>query len=156
MANFTEALSKPVSDIEKPKAKPAGTYLSMISGPPEVRKQMAQGEEREILSFKAKPLMAREDVDQSLLEEHDAVNTWPPQRIEFWDGEQGEYQAKMFVQNVLGIDPGPPNKSKTLGQMCAEAPGKQLLTTYENYPYQDKAGEMQVGTRIKSGGLAKV
>ncbi len=154
MANFTDALNKPVDTVEKPKPKPAGTYLSMISGMPEVRKQMAQGEEREILSFKAKPLQARDGVDEDDLLAHDAVNTWPPQKIEFWDGDGGEYAAVQFLINVLGIDPGPKGKAKTIGQMCAEAAGKQLLTTYENYPYQDKAGEMQIGTRIKSSAAA--
>lgn len=150
MPNFTEALSKKATEIEKPKPKPAGFYLSMIQGLPKVKKVTAQGEEKEIMSFVARPLMANKVDDQEALAALPEVNTWPPQNIDFWEGEQGEYALKMFLTNTLEIDPGPPNKSKTLGEMCAEAAGKQLLTEYENYPYTDKAGQLQIGTRIKS------
>lgn len=156
MTSFTDALSKPVDTVEKPKPKPAGTYLSMIAGMPKIKKVNTQDGEREILSFAAKPLMAQEVEDQDALAASGELSQWMPQGIDFWDGEQGEYQAVQFMTNVLGIDPGPKGKAKTIGQMAAEAAGKQLLTTYENYPYTNKAGEMEIGTRIKAGGLAKV
>ncbi len=154
MANFTEALGKAVDTVEKPKPKPAGTYLSMVQGMPKVKKITAQGEEREILSFMAKPLMAKDDVDTDALGGLPDVQTWPPMGIDFWDGEAGEYAAVQFMTHALGIDPGPPGKAKTIGQMCAEAAGKQVLTVYENYPYTDKTGELQIGTRIKSTAAA--
>lgn len=150
MPNFMDALQKPVDQIEKPKPKPAGTYLSMIQGLPKVKKITAQGEEREILSFVTKPLMAHAVEDQEALADAGEITGWPPQSIDFWDDETGINNAKMFCINGLGIDPGPDGKAKTLGQMIAESTGKQVLTTYENYPYQDKNGETQIGTRIKS------
>lgn len=150
MPNFTEALSKPVDTIEKPKPKPAGPYRSVVQGLPKVKEITAQGEKKEVLSFTVKPLMALEGVDQDDLKALPDVQSWPPQSIDFWEGEQGEYQAVQFLTQTLGIDPGPKGKSKTIGQMCAEANGKQLVTVYGNYPYQDKTGEMQIGTRIVS------
>ena len=146
-----EVLNKPAAAVEKPKPKPAGVYVAMIQGMPKQKKINVQGEEKNVLSFTCKPLMAREVDDQDALKSQPEVNTWPPQTKDFWiDDEQGEYALKQFLQHTLGIDPGPANKSKTLGQMCAEAPGKQLLTTYENYPYQSKEGQMEIGTRIKA------
>lgn len=150
MPNFTDALNKPVDQVEKPKPKPAGTYLSIVQGLPKVKKITAQGEEKEVLSFMLKPLMAREDVDSDSLSALPEIQSWPPQGLDFWEGEAGEYQAVQFLTNSCGIDPGPKGKSKTIGQMCAEAAGKQVLTVYENYPYTDKTGELQIGTRIKS------
>lgn len=156
MASFTEALSKAVDTVEKPKPKPAGMYRSMISGMPQVKKVNTKEGEREVLAFNTKPIMAVEVEDQDALSKAGDLNQWPPQSIDFWDGEGGEYAAVQFMTNVLGIDPGPKGKAKTIGQMCAEAAGKQLLTPYENYPYTDRAGEMQIGTRIKQAGMAKV
>lgn len=150
MPNFTDALSKKVSEVEKPKPRPAGFYLSMIQGMPSVKTVKTKDGDKEIVSFTCKPLMPQKVEDQDALNALPAVSEWPPQSLDFWEGEQGEWALKQFLLNSLDIEPGPPNKSKTFGEMLAESAGKQVVTEYENYPYTDRAGELQIGTRIKS------
>lgn len=147
MPDFTEVLNKPAEEIEKPKPKPTGTYQAVVQGMPQQNTRTIQNEEVNILSFSLKAIAAYgEDVDQEALAAAADISTWPPFRREFWlNGEQGVYGLKQFLENTLDIDP----KKKTLSQMCAEAPGKQLLMTLKHRPYQNKTtGEMEIATEI--------
>lgn len=154
-ADFTDILSKPVHSVEKPKPKPPGTYLGSIVGQPEQRTVTTKDGDKPVISFKVKLLQAQADVDQEKLSEVDTVTSWPPMSHDIWvEGEQGQYNLRRFLADVLKIDPGSSKDGKTLGQMCAEAPGKQLLVTVVNKPYMSKEGTPEIGTNI--GGTAAV
>lgn len=151
MADFTDILNKPVDQVEKPKAKPPGFYVSQVNGMPKQKQINVQGEMKNVLSFNLKPLSVHKDVDMEELALHPEVHTWPGINRDFWiDDEQGQFNLKRFLADALGIDPGPKGKSKTLSQMCAEAPGKQVITEYALRPWVDKEGEAQISTEIKS------
>jgi len=150
-ADFTEILGKKAADIEKPKPKPTGTYLSVIQGMPKQKTVMVQGEERKILSFGIKILTPRgDDVDMEALDDPKvgAIETWPTFNKDIWiDTPEGEFALRQFLNNTLGIEPG----KMSLGEMAAASPGKQLLTTLKHRPYTDKnTNEAEIATDIGS------
>lgn len=154
MVDFTSILDKPVDQIEKPKPRPIGTYLGTVVGMPKQVTRVVQGEEVPILSFSVKLVQAQEDVDQEDLQAHGDLSTWPPMQREFWlNSPEAEWALRQFLTNTLDIEPGPPGKAKKLGQMVAEAPGKQLIVTLKHRPFTNKQGEAEIATDI--GGTAK-
>lgn len=153
MPDFTDVLGKKAADVEKPVPKPVGSYLASIQGMPKQKKVNAQGEERLIISFSCKAQSPMEDVDADDLANTKVgeVSAWPSFNRDFWiDTPEGEYQLREFLTKVLDIEPG----DKTLGEMCAESPGKQLIITLKHRPYTDKnTNEAEIATDI--GGVAK-
>lgn len=155
MVDFTSILGKKAADVEKPKPRPPGTYLAAINGMAKQREVKTKDGDRAVLAFSCKLLAPREDVDQERFAEATAkgdVSSWPAMDTDiFIDGEQGEWQLRRFLVDTLGIEPG----DKSLGEMVAESPGRQLLVTVVNEPYQDKnTGQMEIATRLR--GTAKV
>lgn len=146
MSNFLEVLNKRVDEVEKPKPRPAGTYVAAIQGLPKTKDVKTKDGDREVLSFSVKLLMAREDVDAELLAEQGDVSAWAPLNRDFWDGPEALWQITQFVTKVLAIDDG--GGEKTVSELVAEAPGKQFLVTIGHRPYVDKQGEPAIGTEI--------
>lgn len=148
MVDFTSILSKPAEAIEKPKPKPVGHYLAAVQGLPQQKTVTAQGEERAVLSFKVKILMAREVEDQEALAASGDPSSWAPLNYDIWvDTPEGEWQLRKFLTEVLGIEAS----GKSLGQMVGEAPGSQLLVKVGHRPYQNKqTGEPEIATQIDS------
>jgi hypothetical protein len=157
MADFTEILGKKAADVEKPVPKPVGSYLSSIQGMPKQKKVNVQGEERLIVSFSCKASSPMEDVDLDDLNNPKVgeISTWPSFNKDIWiDTPEGEYQLEQFLTNVLGVEPGEGKNSKSLGEMCAEAPGRQLIITLKHRPYTDRnTNEAEIATDI--GATAK-
>lgn len=154
-ADFTEILGKKAVDVEKPLPKPTGTYLAAIQGMPKQKTPQVAGEERKILSFSCKMIQPRgDDVDLEALDDPKVgeISAWPSFNHDIWvDTPEGEYTLRMFLTNVLGIEPGSAKDSKSLGQMVAEAPGKQLLCTLKHRPYTDKnTQQAEIATDIGS------
>jgi hypothetical protein len=149
MVDFTEILGKKAAEVEKPRPKPTGTYLAAVQGMPKQKTAMVQGEERKILSFSIKVMAPRgDDVDQEELADPKVgeISAWPSFNKDIWiDTPEGEHALRMFLQNTLAIEPG----KKSLGEMAAEAPGKQLLVTLKHRPYTDKnTNEAEIATDI--------
>lgn len=157
MVDFAEILGKKAADIEKPVPKPVGSYLASIQGMPKQKKVNVQGEERLIVSFNCKAGSPMEDVDLDDLNNPKVgeISTWPSFNKDIWiDTPEGEYQLEQFLTNVLGVEPGEGKNSKSLGEMCAEAPGRQLIITLKHRPYTDKnTNEAEIATDI--GATAK-
>jgi hypothetical protein len=153
MPDFTDILSKKAADVEKPVPKPVGSYLSSIQGMPKQKKVNVQGEERLIVSFNCKAGSPMEDVDLDDLNNPKVgeISTWPSFNKDIWiDTPEGEYQLREFLTKTLDIEPG----KKSLGEMCAEAPGRQLIITLKHRPYTDKnTNEAEIATDI--GATAK-
>lgn len=145
-ADFTSILSKPAAAVEKPKPKPAGTYLSTVAGMPAQREVTFNGETNLVMNFKLKVMAPMQDVSQDALADPGVgeLMTWPPFNKDFWVGTpEGEYAFKAFLTDHLGIEPG----DKTLGEMVAEAPGRQVLVTLIHKPYTDKTtGQPEIAT----------
>lgn len=142
--NFDDVLNKSADEVEKPKAKPAGSYLGSVTAMPKEKKATVQGEERTILEWSVKLMVPQDDVSQDALAEHPPISQWPPQRYDLWLTDD-LWGLKRFLTEVLGID----GAGKSFKEMIAEAPGKQAIFKGELKPYTDKnTGEPSLAFNI--------
>lgn len=148
MADFMDVLNQPAALVEKPKPRPRGTYLAQITGMPE----QVERKDNKMLEFKCKLMMAQGDVDAEQLAAQPELSTWPPMRYTVFINEP--WPLKRFLTEVLGIDPGSETDSKTLGQMVAEAAGKQLMVGVEHRPYTTADGQPEIASEIKTAAKA--
>src|SRR5882762_7394204 len=149
MANFTDILNKPAESIEKPKPRPPGTYLSIVNGP----HKQKEVNDKPVISVSFKTMQAQEDVDQTLLAEAGGVGNTVTQDFFLTtnDGNDNSWGLLQFLENHLGIE----KAGKSLAQMLAEAPGKQVLVNLKHEIYMDKkTGEPGMAVRV--AGTAKV
>lgn len=149
MASFTDILNKPAEAVEKPKPRPVGTYLCIVNGPHKQR----EVNDKPIIEIALKTMQAQADVDQAALAEAGGVGNVVTNT--FWlvnnDGGDNSWPLVNFLENHLGIE----KTGKSISQMLAEAPGKQVLATLKHEIYTDKAsGEPAIAVRV--GGTAKV
>lgn len=143
MPNFEEILDKPVGEIEKPKPRPAGTYLAVVQGLP-VRNKIGT-EEHDTVDFKLKLISAGTDVDQDALSEVPPINEWAPVTDRHWvNTEQAIYYFQEFLKNVLDFS-GIPIK-----QAIAESPGRQYYVKMKQRPYVNREGQPDIQFEVES------
>jgi hypothetical protein len=153
MADFTEILSKKVTEIEKPKPRPAGTYLAQTVGIPSQVTQQTKNGEMNKLVFKCKLLQAQTDVDTDALDEQGDMSQWPPMNHDVIVNEDNLWGLRRFLTEVLDIDGGTEANPKTLGEMLADSGGRNLMVSIQHEPYTDRDGQPAIAARIK--GTAK-
>jgi hypothetical protein len=144
MADFSAILSKKADKIVKPPVRPAGTYISVIQGSPSFNKVKTKDGEKPVIQFKIKLISPQSDVDPDQLSEPGLgeVTSWAPLNKDFWvDSPAGEYALTEFLENVLDIS----KKGKSVAEMLAESPGKQLMVTVIHKPGQNRqTGEAEI------------
>jgi len=128
--DFTSILNKSVSDVEKPKPLPVGTYLCMVNGNAEFTK-IGQKETPAAI-FQLKPLQPQDDVDREALAD---VGEWSNRAIRhtMFLSEDALYRLKEFLGH-LGFDTG---GHETLSQLLAQVPGKQCMVQVGHRPSPD-------------------
>jgi hypothetical protein len=147
--NFTDILNRPAEQIEPPKQRPPGTYLCIVDG----QHKQKEVNDKPVISISLKTMQAQEDVDMAQLQEAGGVGN--KLNLDFFlltnDGNDNSYQLKKFLEEHLGIH----SAGKSLAQMLAEAPGKQVLANVKHEIYTDKnTGEPKIAVRV--GSTAKV
>lgn len=149
MPDFNSILNKKTEDVVKPKPRPIGTYLAVLQGIPTQRE--AGDEKMEVMRHKVKLIAAKDDVNQDQLAEHPPCTEWAPFNYDwFVNSDGGQHAWKEWMVNVLGIE----SESKTLGQMAAETPGRQLLVKLKHRPFVNKQNEAETATEIESSAHA--
>lgn len=137
--NFSSILDRKPSEIEEPKAMPVGTYLVILQG------QYQTGESSQkktpFVFFPSKVLQAQDDVSV------DEINTFGGvqgkelkgrQGLQFYTSEDAMYRLKEFLIDHLGIDPmGSDGTERSIKEMLADAPGKQVLVQITHQPSPD-------------------
>jgi hypothetical protein len=123
MASFEDILNRKSSDIRSPQPFPVGTMHCLVDGPPEP----GQSSQKQalLLRFKFKILAPMKDVDAAQAAEQQIVGK------SFTDDfyiENADWRLKEFLVDALGIDGGDGTpQEKSLKEMLAESPGKQVL-----------------------------
>lgn len=142
MANFTDILNKPAEAIEKPKQRPPGTYLCIVNGP----HKQKEVNDKPVVTIAYKSMQAQDDVDQTELAAAGGVgNTFTQDFFLITnDGNDNSWGLLKALED-LGIE----KAGKSLAQMLAEAPGKQVLVNVKHDMYVDKTGTPQVMARVK-------
>jgi len=145
MASFVDILNKPAETIEKPKQRPPGTYLCIVNGPHKQR----EINDKPVVDIAFKTMQAQDDVDQSALAEAGGVGNTVTQSFFLTtnDGNDNSWGLLNFLENHLGIE----KTGKSLAQMLAEAPGKQVLVNVAHEMYVDKkTNEPAIAIRVKN------
>jgi len=134
MPNFSSILDRKASEIEEPKPIPVGTYLVLLQG------QAVRGEstvkKTEYWDFPAKILQPQSDVSQAEIERFGGVQGKDLRGnggLRYYVTEESAYRLKEFLVDHLGIS----DEGKTIREMMAEAPGKQVYVTISHQPSDD-------------------
>jgi hypothetical protein len=126
MPNFEEILNKPASSITAPQPIPTGTYHCLVEGPATPGKSSVK--QTDFLQFKYKILSPRDDVDAAKAAEQQVIGKFITQDFYVTENETTQFMLKEFCTDTLGIEESDGNgQSKSLKELVAEAPGKQLL-----------------------------
>jgi len=129
MASFEEILRKPASEIKPPPAYPVGTYHCLVDGPPNPGKSSQK--QTDFLGFKFKVLQPMQDVDAAQAAETQVTGKLI--QSDFYITEAAVWRLKEFLVEHLGIEEG----KKSLAELVAEAPGKQVLVKLRHELSQD-------------------
>jgi len=129
MTDFQDILNKPLTDIDRPKPYPVGTYTALVEGLPKFEKV---GENQtNCVDFTLRFLSAGEDVDQAALQEAGGINGKTIRHRVFLT-EDSAWRAKKFLADDLGIE-----GATNLTQLINQAPGRQCLITIRHRPAKD-------------------
>ena len=127
MTTFTDILSKPSTEVERPKIVPRGTYVGIVQG--QFKEFQAKSGTTGI-EFSVALLQPHSDIDQN-----EFAAAFPnglngrTVRHTVWVGEDGGFYLKEFLTKTLGLEEGP-----SIGELLAQAPGRQLLVTMKHIP----------------------
>jgi hypothetical protein len=127
MAQFTDILDKPATEIDRPKPLPVGTYTWQIQGLP--RYDKSREKQTPFYEFTCKCIGAGEDVNE------DDLNEWAQKadgtmrsltdytsKITFYITPDSLYRLQEFLQHC-GID----GEGKTTRQCIDDAPNCQFI-----------------------------
>lgn len=137
MAQFTDILDKPATEIDRPKPLPVGTYQWIIQGLP--RYDKSKEKQTPFYEFTCKCTGALDDVDD------DALNEWAQKadgtsraltdfttRLTFYITEDSLYRLQEFLEHC-GID----GDGKTTRQCIDETPNCEFVGSIIHKPSQD-------------------
>lgn len=131
MASFADILNKKVDEVERPKPLPAGTYLGIVEGLPDIG-TIGQNNTPKA-DIKIKLLQAEDDVDQDALKELGDRFPGISLRHRLFLTEDSAWRVKQFLEDHLGLD----GTGKTLGELFNEAAGNQVKVVVKHRPSQD-------------------
>jgi excisionase family DNA binding protein len=140
MVSFQDILSRKASDIKPPPAYPVGTYHCLVDGPPAAEESSQKGTPCRVYRFKI--LAPGSDVNPQDLAEIEGgvigkIITGQPHAA-FYIVETAVWRYKEFLEGALGISVSKGNgEEKTLLEMEAEAPGKQVMVKLKQEISQD-------------------
>lgn len=134
MANFEEILNKKASEIKAPPAYPVGTYHCLVDGPPTPGKSSQK--QTDFLQFKFKILAPMADVDARAAAEQQIVGKLITG--DYYITDTATWRTKDMLIDC-GIDPGEEGTptEKSLKEMIAESPGRQILVKLRHETSQD-------------------
>lgn len=123
--DFRKLLSKPLDDVKRPPALPAGTYYGTIAKHEFVESRFAQqdtGEKIGQIKYHFKAVRPGEDIDQQLLADIDLNKRAVSAELPLEGGN--EWITKTFLEN-LGIA----TSGRGWGETCPEALNHEVMFT---------------------------
>jgi hypothetical protein len=127
MAQFSDILDKPATEIDRPKPLPVGSYVWSIIGMPRFDK--SKEKQTPFYEFQVKPVSALDDVDEEALKEWATKSDGTMRqlsdyttRLTFYITEDSLYRLQEFIEHC-GID----GEDKTTRQCIDETPNCQFV-----------------------------
>lgn len=131
-ASFQDILNTTASDIKPPKALPAGDYICVVDGQPEITK-IGQKQTNAVI-FSLKPMQAKESVNKDLLIEALDGKALQDKKIRHtvFVTPDSKYRIKQFLVDHLGLD-----KDTAIGQLIPQAMGRQVVVNVGHKASED-------------------
>jgi len=129
MASFEEILNRPSTEIKQPPAYPTGTYHCLVDGPPAAEESSQK--KTPCRTYRYKIIAPMAGVDMAAYTEQQLQGKSIAGQMTgtaFYITEEAAFRYKEFLIDHLGIpEMNGSGQAKTLKELEAEAPGKQLL-----------------------------
>lgn len=139
MASFEEILNKKPSEIKSPPPYPVGTYHCLVDGPPAAEESSQK--KTPCRTYRFKILSPMGDVDQAAYLEQQIQGKFIVGQMSgtaFYLTDEAAPRYKDFLIDHLGINPlNGSGEEKSMKEIEAEAPGKQLLVKLKHDLAQD-------------------
>lgn len=129
--NFEDILNTPMSDVEKPKPRPVGTYVGVVTKAPEIKK-IGQKETLAAI-FEIKLLQPGADVAIDQLQEAGGIGERTVRLTQFLTAD-ALWRLKSFLE-ALGIQ----DDGRPIGAYLPETVGRQALYKIKHRPSPDGA-----------------
>jgi hypothetical protein len=129
MASFEEIMNMPATSFKPPQPSPPGTYHCLIDGPLVPGKSSQKG--TEFLQAKLKILEAMKDVNAQVAAEQQVVGKII--NYDLYITDNNTYRLTQFA-----VDCGIDVNGKSIKEVVAEFPGKQVLATIRHELGQDQ------------------
>lgn len=137
MANFTDILDKPATEIDRPKPLPIGSYIWQIQGLP--RADKSKEKQTPFYEFSCKCTGALGDVDADQLQEWATKADGTTRaltdfstRLTFYITEDSLYRLQEFLEHC-GVD----GEGKTTREAVEDTPNCQFVGSIVHTPSKD-------------------
>lgn len=127
---FSDILSKPASEVERPKPLPAGSYVCTVAGLPEFDKSAKK--ETPYAKFTLRPISAGDDVDADDLEAAGGLDGKTISAT-YYLTEGSLYRLKKFLEDC-GIDV---EDGRTMKELIEDAPNQTVIAYIKHTPSRD-------------------
>lgn len=126
--NFSALLNKPMTEVERPKPLPQGSYTCVVKGLP--RYDKSSKKQTDFVEFILQPLAAGEDVDDEALQ---AMGGFVNKTIKatYYLTEDSLFRLKDFLTH-LGIE-----EEGNFTQAIDQTPGKQVIAFIKHRASED-------------------
>ena len=128
--NFGSILNKPMSQTERPKPLPVGSYICVVKGLPRFDKSSKK--QTPFVEFTLQPLQAGDDVDAEALEDMGGIVN-KTIRATYYTTEDAMWRLKKFLTDC-GIDE---DDNKSFDQAISETPGCQVVAHLKHQASDD-------------------
>jgi len=128
-ANFADILNTRVEDIEKPKPRPVGTYIGVVTSQPEL-KEIGQKNTLAAI-FEVKLIAPGADIDMQALNEAGGIGDRPLRVTQFLT-KDALWRLKEYFK-ALGLDA----ESGSVGELLPQTVGRQAVYKIKHRPSQD-------------------
>lgn len=130
MTDFQSLLDKPVTEVDRPKPQPEGTYVFNVA---DYKFDKSAKKKTDFVQFELVPVQAMEDVDQDQLTEFlgDKTLTDKKFKADYYLTDDAIWRLHEFLLDHLKMEKGPP-----LRELIEAAKGQQVLGVIGHSPSQ--------------------
>lgn len=127
--NFGSLLDTKADDVERPKARPEGSYLFVVKGMPRMDKSSKK--QTEFVEFTLACVKAGNDVDEEMLKEAGGIADWTT-RATYYLTDGALWRLKDFLESC-----GITVEGRTLREALDDTPNCQVGGYIKHEPSQD-------------------
>lgn len=128
--NFSDILDQPISEAEKPKPLPVGSYVCAVQTPPRMDASSQKG--TKFVEFTLKVLKPSDDVDTDELKAQGGIGA-RTLRTTYYLTDGAKWRLRKFIEDC-GVDF---DEDATFSEGIASLSGAQVIAIVEHTPSKD-------------------